>query len=132
MQSIAQKTGQNMLLFVDGFDHYATADGSKKWNMFRSTTVSAGVGRRGGAALTLSASSSIIKTGVASATYVVGFAINFSSFPGSPALFFSLRDAGTAQCGLLVNPDGTLSVIRGTATAVTDGTSTFALSLDTY
>lgn len=124
------------LLFVDGFDHYATADISKKW-----TSVGAGAaielsnGRRGGGCLNFASIAStqfITKTLSQSASWVIGLAFQYyGTFTGSAGRIVSILDAGTSQCELWVNSDGTLSVMRN-GTAVTNGTSVISLSISTY
>jgi hypothetical protein len=121
------------LLFIDGFDHYATADIDKKWTAHGSTSViSSAAGRRGGgAALMPYNGGGVSKTVAASGSFVIGFAFKTDGFS---SLYFSLAwlyDAGTNQCILRVLPDGTLQVSRN-GTALTGGTSTNALSLNTW
>ena len=125
------------LLFIDGFDHYATADIGKKWNASAgggNTTISSSNGRRGGGALSAPYNGGgVQKTIAAGASFVMGFACTTGSLPSSsPMALALLRDAGTAQCALLLNLDGTLSVVRSTGTALTNGTSGGALSINTY
>lgn len=122
------------LLFMDGFDHYATADLAKKYASVGSTSsVQSAAGRRGGGALRCTSSSpSVTKTLAASSSWVIGFALSVSIFPGSASAIAALLDAGTIQCSLMVNPDGTLSVVRGASTAVTGGTSVAALSVGAF
>lgn len=114
------------LIFIDGFDHYATADIAKKWSATTgSPTINASGGRRGGGCLSAAGTASVIRTVVAGASFVMGAAIdaNVSSTP----VLFGLYDAGTVQCDLRVNIDGTLSVTRSGA-ALTGGTSTQTLT----
>ena len=120
------------MLFMDGFDHYATADGSKKWTSF-SAAINASAGRRGGGCVEANAGDECAKTFTAATSFVIGFAFSVGSLlPGSTRVICKLTDAGTVQCSILLNSDGTLSVVRGTATAVTGGTSSFALSTNTF
>jgi hypothetical protein len=123
------------LLFVDGFDHYATADIPKKWNGGTSGTpaINTTAGRRGGGALrTTGFGHYVIRAFAATASFVMGASFKFSSFSvlGSPQAIFALWDASTAQCDLRANVDGTLSVTRN-GTALTGGTSTNILSTNT-
>lgn len=121
-----------MLLFMDGFDHMVTADLTKKWNSVGATaTVSATAGRGGGGALQLntnSSTSSVTKTIPAGAAFVLGFRFSTPAFVSMQLASF--LDAGTNQCELRLNADGTLSVSRN-GTALTSGTTAFALSLNT-
>lgn len=125
-----------MLLFMDGFDHYATADLGKKWNDIGGGfgAINASAGRRGGGCLRFSAgvsSAYIGKTFAATASYVVGFAFKFGGYNGGIVPILKFVDAGTTQCDLRVNLDGTLSVTRN-GTAVTGGTSTNSISTSTF
>lgn len=124
------------LRFMDGFDHYATADITKKWTSITggSVTINAGTGRRssGSMSISLGSANGVSKTLDAQATWIVGVAVNYTTFPTNNVGLLRFLDAGTLQCSLLVNPDGTLSVVRGSGTAVTGGTSTFALSANTF
>ena len=116
------------LLFIDGFDHYATADIAKKWNSSGATvSILPTGGRRGGGAVRHTSSTpGTTKTIPVATSFVLGFAVKFNTFTILPIL--SLLDAGTVQCGLTVNLDGTLSVVRGTSTAVSGGTSTYTFT----
>lgn len=122
------------LLFMDGFDHYATADLAKKYNSAGASCVIASAsGRRSGGALRHTSSTpGVTKTLPAAQSFVIGLAFNASSFAIGPAQIAGLLDAGTTQCSLMLNVDGTLSVVRGTGTAVTGGTSAYALSAGVY
>lgn len=123
------------LLFVDGFDHYVTADFPKKWTNTPSAVyavIHATEGRRGGGAYkqpALNASVGYIsKTLAASATWVIGFAVKFTSLPTASVPMLQLLDVATLQCSLVLQADGTLAVVRGSATAVTNGASAVALA----
>jgi len=122
------------LLFLDGFDHYATADVTKKWTSQSNTTIDASNGRRSGGALAgnIGASSNVIKTlSSASASFVVGAAIKLGAAVTLAIDLFRLFDAGTLQCGVKINPDLTLSVHRNN-TVLTSGTSVTSLSVGTW
>jgi hypothetical protein len=122
-----------MLLFIDGFDHYVTADITKKWTAVSGTspTIAAG-GRRSGSSMRGAATVvTATKTLVASASWVVGFAFSYTALPGGAVAILALLDAGTLQCDLRVNADGTLSVTRN-GTALTSGTSVVSLSIAIY
>jgi hypothetical protein len=123
------------LLFMDGFDHYATTDIAKKgWSVGGgAVAIASSSGRRGGGALAApnnSSSGCITRTMPASGSWIIGgsFALVGGSISSAP--LFSLLDAGTAQCELRLNSDMTLSVTRN-GTAVTNGTSAMSLVLTT-
>lgn len=122
-----------MLLFMDGFDHYATADIPKKWGAANTfAAIDSAAGRRGGGALDSPYNGGgIKKTFAAGASWVIGFAFKTSSLPASSLYLAFLRDAGSNQCELRLNSDGTLQVTRNVAT-LTGGTSSNALSTNTW
>lgn len=124
------------LQFIDGFDHYVTADLNKKgWNPINGAgfTIAAGTGRRGGGALTYSGNTlAECERGVPQiATYVIGFAYKTSALSGALA-FLSLLDNGTRQLALRFNASGTISALRGGGGGTVLGTSTNALLTSTY
>mgnify|MGYP000653285074 CR=1 FL=1 len=124
------------LLFIDGFDHYATADITKKWTSAGATAVIGSTdGRRGGgafkASLTGTSTTILTKTLTASASWVLGFAISVSALPSAATTLAALLDAGSVQCDLRLNTDGTLSITRN-GTALTNGTSVTALTTNTW
>jgi hypothetical protein len=121
------------LIFVDSFDHYATADFTKKWSATGgSPTLNASGGRRGGGALQAGSSSGhyLQKALTPGASWVVGFSLKFTTLPVAITGIVALFDVTTLQCDLRVNTDGTLSVTRN-GTALTNGTSTYVLSPNT-
>jgi hypothetical protein len=121
------------LLFMDGFDHYATADITKKWTATSSGAINASSGRRGGGAFRVALNTgTVTKTLAATASWVVGGAIKFTALPTSfAAELIALLDAGSLQCNVKLNVDGTLSVTRN-GTALTDGTSVYTLSAGSF
>lgn len=124
------------LRFVDSFDHYGTSDILKKWTSYGSSSAFAIVspGRRSGTTClrnTSPSSYAISKTIDNQAAWVIGFAFQCSDLPGSSTRLVALFDAGSTQCDLRLNPDGTLSVTRN-GTAVTNGTSVSTLSVNVW
>lgn len=121
------------LLFVDGFDHYATADIAKKWNN-SAGSINSTAGRRGGGAFrSTSFSSYLSKTITNGSSFVIGFSFKISSIIGLnfPQALVALMDSAlNSQCDVRVNLDGTLSVTRN-GTALTSGTSVNALNINT-
>jgi len=123
---------------MDGFDYYATAELARKWTNVggAQATVQGSVVRTGDAALRMQLSSSgvIDKTIDAQATWIFGAGIRVSALPSNntATVIAQWRDSGTVQCGLILNSNGTLRVVRSTSTDVTDGTSSFVLSADTW
>lgn len=120
------------LLFVDGFDHYATADITKKWTSLNGSPTIGALGRRLSGQLRISNTAChVTKTFSANASWVIGVAYSVASLPSSSVLVAELLDNGTTQCDIRLNPDGTLSATRN-GTAVTGGTSTTALSAGAF
>lgn len=131
------------LLYIDGFSHYATSDfGAKGWSKTdntATTVVQSAVQRFAGASAirwngASSGSTSVTflsRAVTAAASWVIGFAFRMGVAPSSAAAIVSLRDAGTTQVDLRLNPDGTLAVTRA-GTALTGGTSALSLSPDTW
>jgi len=120
------------LLFVDGFDHYATADIEKKWNTKNNTpTITANGRRSGGSFRTTGNSQYVQKTFPTTSSWVIGFAFTCAALPTNAQGLAVLLDAGTVQCDLRLNIDGTLSVTRS-GTAVTGGTSSNAIAINTW
>ena len=123
--------------YIDGFEDYATADitlGNWTANGGGGTPViSAGNGRNG-ASFRLAGSGPtawLSKVLDAQATWVVGFAFRFVTPGLGVSYIVELLDAGSLQCELGININGTLAVSRLTS-SVTGGTSTKALSANTW
>lgn len=119
------------LRLIDSGDHYVTADLTEKWTSIAgSIVISSGNGRRSTASLRATGNGQhVTKTLDAQATWVVGVAFKHSVAPGGAMPIIQLLDAGTVQCDVRINGDGTITVTRnGTAL----GTSTFALSTGVF
>lgn len=116
------------LLFLDGFDHYATADIAKKWSQNNGATIAASGGRRGGGAMLCNSTlNHCTKTIPDRTSLVIGAAITFASLPtGVSAPLFQMFSSGVAQCEVRVNSAGLISVTRN-GTALAGGASSFAL-----
>ena len=126
------------LRFTDGFDHYATADLTRKWTAAGATgtvAVQAGLGRFGtGNACRIDPQGCYLqKTLDAQSTWVVGFAMMTPGLPaaGGSAVLVQFLDSGNVQCDLRVNADGTLSVTRN-GTALTSGQSSAAVRVGAW
>ena len=125
------------LRFIDGADHYATADITRKWNAVGPSgtcAVQVGLGRFGtGNALRIDPlSCSVSKTLDNQATWIVGFAMQTPGLPSGSAVLVQFIDSvNGVQCDLRVNGDGTLSVTRNGA-ALTGGQSTAAIRVGAW
>lgn len=113
------------LRFIDGFEHYATADLLMKWtSKGGSPTIATSPVRLGTQALKINGGSNTLTKALdAQSSWVVGFAFYFSALPATASTILRLTDSGTTQVDLRLNPSGTLSVTRN-GTALTGGTST--------
>ena len=137
--------------FMDGFDHYATADIGAKWSALTSASIDASIFRNTGQALrvgTLSTSVAIKSVGTAR-NFCIGFGLYLAIIPGDTAVTtgngggivglgegLSVPLAG--QCGLSILNDGRLRAVRGNASgagftsAVELGAGTTVLSAATW
>jgi hypothetical protein len=112
------------LLFVDGFDHYATADITKKWTTNSGATISSSSGRRGGGALNINYSGYYVAKGVAnSATLIVGFHLNPPAYSTSSFEFLRFSDGSTAQVVIYRLTSGAFQVYNGSFTILGNSAS---------
>lgn len=118
-----------MGVFCDSYMGYATADIDKKWTGHTGFPAILPTGGRESRGAVQLAGSSIIKTLLADATWVVGTAFKFTPLIQSPILRYT--DAGTSQIEISVLADGTLQAVRGPGGTVL-ATSTFALNINTW
>ena len=113
------------LIFIDGFDHYATADLTMKWTSSSGApSIQSSAGRRStGCLRTSDSDDGVSKTVPAVATHYIGFALKLNAL--AQGRLITLLDAGSDQCGVYLNSDGTLSFRRDTTVL---STSAAALS----
>ena len=117
------------LVYIDGFDHYATADLPQKgWTVAGTYTdkqsIAATGGRRGSGGLRFTnlngvLSAYVIRAVPSQQTIIVGFNVNLSAIPqggSSPWTFFNLLDGATSQIALVINNSGSVTVRRGNGT----------------
>jgi hypothetical protein len=118
------------VLFMDGCDHYETADIGGKWHkIFYAPTVASSTPRHAGQYLNLGPAST--PPGVAwrlpsaSNTIVEGFAIRCVSFGISAGQHrgFRLMRNSVEQATVMINQDGSISVKRGSYDGTVLGTS---------
>lgn len=118
--------------FLDGFDYYSTSDLTRKWTSIVSTpTVQSGTVRTGSNALQANSTRAVKLTLDSQATWIIGFGFRVTSFANAQRLL-EFIDSTTTQCSLLLATDGTLDVVRGISTVVTDGAGTFVLNINTW
>lgn len=123
------------LEFIDGFDHYVTADlrASYKWNCVGNVSIGEGVGRRGSGCMSISGESGpdyLVKTGTNQATRIIGFAVYFTGYSTGNANMVNVVDVTTLQCYMGVNSTGHIYVGRGPSTIL--ATSVEILPLNTW
>lgn len=107
------------LLFCDSFDHYATADGLKKWTAFGTgVTITASSGRRSGGSCNLAGSNRFIDKTLPSnyATLIVGWAL--STGGGTAATLLKFLDGATVHCALFLTAAGAIAAYRGDLTTL--------------
>lgn len=119
------------LVFMDSFDHYATADITTKWPLSQGVTIQAGGGRRGTNSLRCGGDTDFVaRLFPPAATWIVGMSVRFASVPAlsaTPLLDWS--DGTTVQAAVRVNALGQVELCRGSSVVL--ATSTVGLGLDT-
>jgi hypothetical protein len=122
-----------MLIFCDGFDHYATADITKKWTTFKGgalqTHINPSGGRRGGGCFETTIDECYIqRTYNSAASWIIGVAYKYEheATYGPPGII-ALLDNGSYQCEVRLDEDSTLSVTRN-GNSVSGGKGTQAIS----
>jgi|SRR5215510_1913267 len=122
------------LRFMDGFDHYASADLAKKWNSSSYSsflTINSAAGRRGTSGLRANASGTVQYAGItldSQTTWIVGMALLAATIP-SNALFLSFWDGANFQCEMRLNTTGTFTFLRSPTVL---GTTTNVISQNTF
>jgi hypothetical protein len=137
--------------FMDGFDHYATADIGAKWSGLNSATIDTSIFRNSGQALrvgTIATATALKGVGTAR-NFCIGFGLYLNSIPpdtvvttstgsGIVGLGEGLSLPLVGQCGLSILNDGKLRAVRGSAngagfsSAVELGVGTTVLSAATW
>jgi hypothetical protein len=126
------------LLFVDGFDHYATADFSKKYvATVGSPVITAGIGRRGTKGYDTQTGGGITKEFPAESSWVMGIAFKIPAAVPNPVSIpngriFTLLDGATQQCELRFDNATQELIVTRNGTLVTGGRSSIVLSLNQY
>jgi hypothetical protein len=123
--------------FLDSFDHYNTNQALSKWNTISSTnTITANAGRYStkGMVSTGGNASWMSKSFETRASWIVGFAVKFSSLPASfQTMFFQALDAtNTVQLTLSITNTGVLNLYRSTTAGTLLGTSSVGVAMDTF
>lgn len=121
-----------MLRFIDGCDHYVTADITKKWtSLDNSSYATISASGRNGSCLYLRSGYGVYLTLDNQQTWIVGFAMKYSATISGNILRF--YDGSSTQVTLFTNAtSNTLSFARGTNNATILATSVNALQLNTW
>jgi hypothetical protein len=106
------------LLFIDGFDHYATADILKKYTASNSTpSINLTAGRRSGGCLQIgSATTSLTKSITSSTQIIVGAAINRTTDSSASGITVISLLNGSTAVATLQYVSGTFRIINSGAT----------------
>lgn len=127
------------LIFMDGFDHYATADITRKWNSIVGTSgyvyIASGAGRRGGAALQVNNASYVWKNFAAVPTVIVGFAYKPAALYASVNTntdIVDFTDGSIVHVSVHPQSDGSLKVYRGEATTLLGSSAAGVLTVGNY
>jgi hypothetical protein len=117
------------LRFMDGFDHYATADVLKKWTSMDTPTISAGNGRRSTSSFRNVGNSRWLQRVFDNQnTWIAGFASRITSYPTATCAFLAFIDTSTTQVDLAFDTVGHVVVRRGGSTVLGTSTATFPLA----
>jgi hypothetical protein len=130
------------LLFMDGFDHYATADCTKKYDFIETagTTflITSNAGRRSTGGFVARASSGgsahsrLHKNIPNSSVVYVGVAVKFSTAPSSNAFIIRFVDGTTFQSGIYITPTMHIGISNAAGTGLTGGLSANPISVNTF
>jgi hypothetical protein len=110
------------LVFIDSFDHYATADILTKYSTIFSDPEIGAYGRNGTNGMRNDATDSFVVSIPASQTYIWGIAFKVTVVVTQDEPFFYILDDASAQCSVWLNAAGGIEFRRGTTTdlAVSD------------
>lgn len=122
------------LLYIDGFDHYATADVPKKYALTSGTPViAAGAGRRGGGALSMNGQYVARQFSGGLATVIVGFAFARLANGASTSTFLHLSESATRpHLSFVLTAANVIMVTCAEYNGAVLATGTTALALGAY
>lgn len=118
------------LLFIDGFDHYATAQAALKWTAVSGVTILPTGGRRSSGAMQISTGTATRVLPANEASFVMGAAVKLTNTALNNTRIFHVFDTTTTQLSVGVNPDMTISLYRGSSTVI--ATSAAAVPMDAF
>jgi hypothetical protein len=120
------------LLFVDGFDHYATADINKKWDSLGGTPVIVSTaGRRNTGRMETASSEYVQKNITQGDSFVVGFAFKVFGAPANNRRIVSFLDGVNSQCELFIATDASLFIARN-GTSISGSVSSATLLINEW
>lgn len=121
------------LLFVDGFNHYATADLTKKWST-TSAVITSTNGRRSGASLrTQGAGDYVVKNlSAATQTIILGFALSGTTLASSTGCMCRFLDSAVTHIAITLDGTGRIQVRRSSESGTILGTSSNTLSNNVF
>lgn len=121
------------LLFIDGFDSYAAADITKKWNTADTPTMSGTSGRRGGGGLfyggNASGASKVLPSNISTVVFGCAFKIAVLGIGNG---IFKFMDTSVNHVIVGVNADGSISACRANTSTVLGTTALGLISSNTY
>lgn len=101
------------LIFMDSFDHYETADLTRKYSSVAFATINTSTGRRSGGALLCNSGSARVDIAVpANDTYIVGAAVRKPNL-NAAAQIFTFFETGIQHVLVRIEPGGRLAAYRG-------------------
>lgn len=116
--------------WIDGFDHYTTANANTVYTVSGTATITA-TNSRTGLCLTLTNGDYVSHSLAATTTKYIGFGFRTPSFATQNAIA-SFSFNGSVQVELRVNTNGTLSAYNGSGTLLATTPLVNAMSTDTY
>lgn len=123
------------LVFLDSFDHYATADLPAKYASSTNCTIVSTAGRRSSGGLRIGSGSGLVQTfsfpGVSGNTAIVGLAVKVTAYGTTVRNLLSLRTTTGSQLSLTLSATGLLEVHRGDSTGALLGSTTATLAVGT-
>ena len=119
-----------MLRFVDSGDIYAAANFTQRWNTVNGAVTI--VASRNGSGIKFTNITHLISRSFDSqSTWIVGFALRIAAITSGSTLI-EFYETGGIQCALSMDSAGKLSIVRGSNTFLTNGTSAVGLTSNTW
>jgi hypothetical protein len=120
LQNLVWRLFSMALIFCDSFDHYQSADITRKWTALAFATIVAAAGRRSTACLRCTGGSQTVqKTVPAQTTYGVGVAILRSTNVAAGTIF-QFMEGSTVHVIIRAEPGGFVAAYRGNTSTLVD------------